>query len=45
MSFERWERINRALLLAHFRTYDKEATETDSTYLAWAELRYMDANL
>ncbi len=45
MTFEKWERLNRALLLAHYLKYDKEATNTDSTYLAWAELRWKDSRI
>jgi hypothetical protein len=45
MEFEKWERLNRILLIKHFKIYDKEVTPTDDTYLAWARLRWQDAQL
>jgi hypothetical protein len=43
MEFEKWEKLNRTLLLKHFKIYDKNADSGDDTYKSWARLRWKGA--
>ena len=43
MDFDKWERLNRTLLITFFKTYDKNVDPEDDTYRTWAKLRWKDA--
>ena len=45
MEFEKWEKLNRTLLIKYFKTYDENVDSKDNTYITWAKLRWKDSQL